>query len=205
MKREALTNVVVFCLLVALGVATRWISDANQPALSNITATVAAGLFAGFFFIPRWTACLVPLAIMLVSNLGLPTYNNRWEMGVAVAMLVLPVVLGWSLQRRTNVPRIICFAAAPAVLFYLVADFVWWPGFMLYPKTLAGQMESYIAALPFLRNMLLGDLLFSGLIFGTYWLAVSAGVLRERELARSKLARKCPRNAGVREYLIAIL
>lgn len=191
MKRGLIINIAVFCVLVILGVATRWISDANQPTLSNFTATAAAGLFAGFFFVPRLAACLVPLAIVVLSNLGLPKYNDRWEMAVAVAMLVLPVVLGWFLQRRTSWLRIFGFAAMPAILFYLVTDCVYWPGFDLYPRTFGGQIDSYIAALPFLRNMLLGDLLYTGLVFGSYWLAVSSGLLepRQTELVPAPIAR----------------
>ena len=57
MKRETVNKILVFCGLVVLGVATRWISDAFKPNLSNVTATVAAALFAGFYLTPRWTAC----------------------------------------------------------------------------------------------------------------------------------------------------
>ncbi|HTQ40879.1 MAG TPA: DUF6580 family putative transport protein [Pirellulales bacterium] len=195
--RKLLTNILVFCLLVALGVATRWISEASYPKLSaatanepsnlssiglaNFTATTAAGLFAGYFFVPRFAACLVPLAIVVLSNLGLPKYNNRWEMGIAIAMLVLPIVLGWFLQRRSNWLRIFGFAATPAILFYLVTDFVLWPGNDLYPHTFSGQIDSYVAAFPFLRNMLLGDLFFSGLIFGVHRWAASQGEAIEQK------------------------
>src|SRR5262249_18156483 len=78
--------------------------------------------------------------------------------------------------------RLAACAATPAVLFYLITDCVFLPGMVMYPKTVSGQIESYIAALPFLAKMLASDMLFSGLIFGTYWLAVSSGVLASREL-----------------------
>jgi hypothetical protein len=131
-------------------------------------------LFAGFYFKPRWIAGLVPLAIMPLSNLGLPKYNNGWEMTFALAMLLLPVALGWFLQRKATWLRIFSSAAAPAILFYLVTDLVFLPGQSLYPQTIAGQLDSYVAALPFLRNMLLGNLVYSALFFGVYWAVVSA-------------------------------
>ena len=49
MKRETVNNIIVFCVLVALGVGTRWMSDAWQPTFSNFTATGAIALFAGYF------------------------------------------------------------------------------------------------------------------------------------------------------------
>ena len=36
----------------------------------------------------------------------------------------------------------------------------------LCPKTTAGLVDCYVAAIPFFRNMLLGDLLYSALLFG---------------------------------------
>ncbi len=195
-NRKLLINVLVFCLLVALGVATRWVSEASYPklaadateasnlnsiGLANFTATTAAGLFAGYFFVPRLAACLVPLAIIVLSNLGLPKYNNRWEMTVAIVMLALPIMLGWVLQRRQSWLRILGFAAMPAILFYLVTDLVVWPGNEMYARTLKGQFESYIAALPFLRNMLSGDLFFTALIFGVrQWAASRKAVPQEQ-------------------------
>jgi hypothetical protein len=41
-------------------------------------------------------------------------------------------------------------------------------------------VSGYVAAIPFFRNTVLSDLLFSGLIFGTYWAAVLSGVLLPR-------------------------
>jgi hypothetical protein len=37
-------------------------------------------------------------------------------------------------------------------------------------------MESYIAALPFFRNSLIGDLLYTGALFGAYEVAVRYNV-----------------------------
>jgi hypothetical protein len=37
----------------------------------------------------------------------------------------------------------------------------------MYPKTLSGLMECYVAALPFFRHALAGDLLFTTAMFAT--------------------------------------
>lgn len=56
-------------------------------------------------------------------------------------------------------------------LFFLVTNFGVWVCLETYPKTSAGLMECYGAGLPFLRNGLLGDLFYAGLLFGGLHLA----------------------------------
>jgi hypothetical protein len=48
----------------------------------------------------------------------------------------------------------------------VLTNFGVWAIDNLYPKTTAGLVDCYVAAIPFFRNMLLGDLLYSALLFG---------------------------------------
>ena len=52
----------------------------------------------------------------------------------------------------------------------------------LYPKTVAGLINCYVAAIPFFRNMLLGNLLYSALLFGAFAFAENR-FIRLREAA----------------------
>jgi hypothetical protein len=52
------------------------------------------------------------------------------------------------------------------MLFFILTNLGVWALTPLYPKTLSGLSECYVAALPFFRNTLAGDLLYSGLLFG---------------------------------------
>lgn len=197
MKRELKTNLLVFCVLVALGVVTRWISEANyvklpNPAgdathitdvgLANFTAIGACALFGGFFFRQRVAAFLLPLAIMVISNLCLRKYNNYPQMAIVYAALLLPVAFGMLVRRRPRAWSVAAGALATSVVFYVVTNFAEWAFYDLYPHTAAGLVDGYVAALPFFRNTLTSDMLFSGLIFGAYRLAASSGILMSRRL-----------------------
>ncbi|MBI1884495.1 MAG: hypothetical protein HYS08_09880, partial [Chlamydiae bacterium] len=46
-----------------------------------------------------------------------------------------------------------------------------WLGGRLYPKTLSGLETCFIAAIPFFRNTLLGDLFYVTILFGAFALA----------------------------------
>lgn len=188
MNRQTVTNIVVFCSLLGLGVATRWIAAENQPGLTNFTAIGAAALFAGYFFRQRIAAVLVPLAVMVLSNLCLRQYNNFGQLAIVYVALLAPVAIGMLLKRNLRWWTVGIGAAVSSVSFYLLTNFAEWAFYNLYPHTMAGLIEGYVAAIPFFRNTLASDLLFSGLIFGTYWLAVSAGILpRRAELAPAEV------------------
>jgi hypothetical protein len=59
-----------------------------------------------------------------------------------------------------------------SVLFYLITNFgVWIDPVSAYPKNFDGLVQSYIAAIPFFRNTLTGDLVYTGVLFGVYELS----------------------------------
>lgn len=180
MKREPLISIVVFALLVALGVATRWLSDALQPTLSNFTATGAVAMFAGYFFRNKLAAVLAPLAVMVVSNFWLKPYETFGQFAVVFIALLAPVAIGMLLQRKLTAVRVIGGSLASSLSFYAITNFAEWPFNNLYPHTFAGLVESYVAGLPFFRKTLGGDLFFTAAIFGTYWAVATAGVLASR-------------------------
>jgi hypothetical protein len=53
-------------------------------------------------------------------------------------------------------------------LFYVVTNFAVWAGGHLYPRTGAGLASCYLAAIPFFRNSLIGDMAFAALLFGGF-------------------------------------
>jgi hypothetical protein len=68
------------------------------------------------------------------------------------------------------------------VLHWLLTDL---PFGSLYPHTFSGYIQSLTAAIPFEKNMLFGDIVFSAILFGGFELAKSKfTILRnEAELA----------------------
>jgi hypothetical protein len=186
MKRETILDLGVFFLLVVIGVLTRFISGEFEK-LSNFTAVGAASLFAGYYFRHKLAAALLPLAIVVTSDLVLKQHNHWQEMALVYFAWIVPVVLGVALKGRVNAFRIGGSAVASSVWFYLFTNFVYWYAepFNNYPHTANGLLQSYIAAAWFFRNMLLGDLLFSAVIFGAYACAVQFGVMPSRANQRT--------------------
>jgi hypothetical protein len=144
------------------------------PHPPNFTPIAALALFGGAQFANPRAAFLVPLVAMLLSDLILGFTNLT---PVIYGCFALTVCLGFWVRRRRDVGRIAVAALAGSLLFFVITNFAVWAASGLYPRTLAGLVECYIAALPFFRNTLAGDLFYSAILFGGLKLA-------ERQLPR---------------------
>jgi hypothetical protein len=144
------------------------------PHPPNVTSLTAVALLGGAYFSDRWLAFLVPLSALFLSDLVLGFYHH---MEVVYLSFVLIVAIGLWLQKRRTALPIAGAALASSVLFFVLTNFGVWVFDVFYPKTLGGLIACYIAAIPFFRNMLLGDLLYTAVLFGGFsllerWLPV---------------------------------
>ena len=148
------------------------------PHPPNFTAIGALALFGGAQFSDRRAALLVPLAAMLLSDLGLGFYPHMdwWVYG----SFALIVCMGLWLRSRRTAWRIAGASLMASTLFFLVTNFPVWLHGTLYAKSFAGLMACYVAALPFFGNTLLGDGFYCMALFGGFALLENRfAVLRE--------------------------
>jgi hypothetical protein len=139
------------------------------PHPPNVTPIAAIALFSGAYLADRRLSLVVPLLAMLLSDLFLGFYSS---MALTYLAFALSVVLGWSLHSRRARPLPVLGAAVgSSLIFYLLTNFGSWVTTGLYPHDPAGLLAAYVAGLPFYRNSLAGDLLFTGLLFWGFHLA----------------------------------
>ncbi len=151
--------------LIAMGVAARLL-----PHPPNVTPLTALALFGGTVLSAPW-GIAVPLASVMLSDLVIGLHEVvafTWG-GFAVTGL-----LGWWIRQRPSGSRIVIAAGLGATVFFLMTNLGVWlvgDGGMMYPKTLDGLWRCYVAALPFYRNSLIGDLGYTLGVFGVHaWL-----------------------------------
>jgi hypothetical protein len=147
-------------LLTIIGVISRL---APHPA--NVTAVGALALFSGSRY-GTAKALAITAGTMFVSDMVLGFHSVMWA---TYGSFALSVLLANRYLKKQSITRIAGVTLASSILFYLVTNFAVWavPGSM-YPHTLAGLIESYIMALPFLRNSLVGDFSYTAIFFGSY-------------------------------------
>jgi hypothetical protein len=141
------------------------------PHYPNMTPIGAMALFGGACLADRRLAFLLPLAAMLLSDLvlGLTLY------GMWTLVMIQPVVYGcilaysaigrWVVNHR-SAWQIGGGALAGAVFFFLVTNFAVWAGGHPGEHSTTSLIQTYVAGIPFFRNMVIGDLAYSALLFG---------------------------------------
>jgi len=141
----------------------------------NVTPMGAMFLFSGSRFASRRDSLVVPLAALLVSDYAVVQFlyggQYGWFSPFTWLGFLLVGLIGWTLRRKLTVARVAAGSLAGSVVFFLVSNFGVWIHGVLYPVTLAGLVDCYLAALPFFRNSLAGDLFYAAVMFGSYqWL-----------------------------------
>ena len=167
--------------------AIRLVTYKFPYVLSNFNPIGAIALFAGAYFTDKWKAYLIPLATLFISDIFLNRlYSGHWEIldnsSIMVYVFFAVVVFMGSLIKKATVLNVFASSLIAVVLHWLLTDL---PIGNLYPHTLAGYGQSLVAAIPFEKNMLFGDVVFCAILFGGFELAKSKyTVLRtNREIA----------------------
>jgi len=148
-------------LLIVLAAASRLL-----PHPPNFAPVAAIGLFAGAHS-SRRAGWLVPFAALLASDAVIGFYHPVsmvWNYLAFAACLLIGS--GW-LARTRSLVRVSGAVLSSSLAFFALSNFgMWASGY--YPRTWGGLVECYVAALPFFRNTLASDVLYSAALFGGY-------------------------------------
>jgi len=167
---KSFNYLVILAVLIALGVVGRLL-----PHPPNFTPMAAIALFAGFIFLKRYMAVIAVVVTMLLTDYFAFGYlAAEWfaskSMWVVYLALLFPVVFKNFLQKKLGLFRVAGAALASSTVFFIATNFAVWAFSPMYEKTLEGLVLCYTMAIPFFQNTVAGDLIWSGVIFGTYFL-----------------------------------
>jgi len=182
------TRNIILILMILFAMAMRLVSYKFQ-FLSNFTPVGVIALFGGAYFNDKWKAYLVPLIALFVSDVAINSlYASKlviWYSGSAYVYVCFAIIVFiGTMIKKVNIANVFLASLAAVVIHWLIMDMPWLYG-TLYPHTLAGYGQSLAAAIPFERNMVLGDLVYGALLFGGFELAKNKyAILRSKtELA----------------------
>ena len=131
------------------------------PHPPNATPIAAMAIFAGAVLSNRVLAYLVPLIAMLISDFVIGFHSTVWYVYASVAITVL---IGSEIK-QLNLLRVGAAAIIASIIFFLLTNFGAWLHHDMYTQNANGLLQAYIAGLPFLRNSLIANLVFSYLVF----------------------------------------
>lgn len=145
---------------IFLGIMSRFL-----PHPPNFTALNAVALFGVCSLGGLSVSLATVLSVMLASDLVLGFHSSLPSVYLSLGLVVL---MGHWFDPRRSLGRILCFLVASSLLFFMVTNFATWLTTPLYSKTCLGLGFCYLAAIPFLANQVLGDLLFGFLLFQAF-------------------------------------
>jgi len=158
--------------LILTGILLRF-----APHAPNFTPVAAIALFSGAY-LKKKHALIVPLLLMIISDLFIGMHNVVVFTWGGFALITL---LGPWLKKHKNIFGIVSTSLVSSLLFFIISNFgVWLMGW--YPHTLAGLVNCYIMALPFLRDFTLSTLLYTSASLAIYELV--ARLVKDTKLAR---------------------
>lgn len=151
---------------------------------------IAMAIFGGAMIRDKKLAFVLPLLSMLISDLlyqvlyinGVTTiqgfYAGQWVNYILFAGLT---VFGF-LMKKINLRNVLGFSIGGSLLYFIISNFTVWigGGGLGRPLSFEGLLLCYGDALAFYRdyglvngfagNFIFGDLFFSGILFGSYYL-----------------------------------
>ncbi len=134
------------------------------PHPLNFTPAGALALFSGAHLRARRLAYLVPLVALLLGDLMV---GFHIMMPAVYACFVAAVWIGEHIRaHRSKLLPVGGAVLAASVLFFVVTNFAWWALGGAYPLSSAGLAKCFVAGIPYFRNTLLGDGLYTAILFG---------------------------------------
>ena len=162
-KKNLLYRTLLALAMIAIAAALR-----IAPHPWNFTPIGATALFSGAILKDRRLAFLFPLLALFAGDVFIGFHKL---IPVVYASFLLSVAIGFWLRGCRTVARISLATVLGAVQFFIVVDLGVWAFGSTYPHTRQGLLACYVAAIPFLWNMLASDALYGALLFGGYALA----------------------------------
>jgi len=139
------------------------------PHPPNVAPIGAMALFGGALFARKGVAVAMVFTAMLLGDILL----GFQPVPIVYFAFAGVVGIGFLLRKNRTPWRIAGASVTGSVLFFIVTNFGVWAGGMLfpqsmYPQTLEGLIACYVAAIPYFHNTLLGDALFTAVLFGGF-------------------------------------
>ena len=163
----------VLSLLVLFAAFSRLI-----PHPPNFAPIGAMALFGAAYFSKRYLALLIPVLSMWLSDLVINnviyaqyfdgfTFFYQGFYWTYAAFIVIGVI-GSFMLKKIQLKSVALASLLAAVLFFVISNFGVWASGTMYPKNFSGLLACYTAAIPFFKNTLMGNLVYSGVLFGAF-------------------------------------
>lgn len=157
------------------------------PHPFNFTPITAIAVFGGAMFANKRFSYIVPMLAMIVSDVLLGILKSDIGYAFHDTTLFVYGALALTVWFATSIKEVTFGSVAArtlvgSLLFFVVTNFGVWMVSGMYPMSVSGLVQCFAMAIPFystdafaafslLGNQILGDIVYTGLIFGLAYVA----------------------------------
>jgi hypothetical protein len=172
MNKQNTSTLIIAALLIIIAALSRVFLYPH-----NFSPIIGMAIFAGAVIKDRRLAFALPLLAMFLSDVLFEVFNIApgfwgWGQLVGYGILALITLIAFSMK-KINVLIIAGYSIGSSLLFFLLSNSAFFvfdnPIYHLYPQNFSGYIGSLVGGLPFLRTGVVADLVYSSVLFGTYY------------------------------------
>jgi hypothetical protein len=170
------SSTTIISILICVAILSRLI-----PHPANFAPMMSIGLFGGALFQNKKWAYIIPLlsiwlSDLYINNVVYGAYYPKfvwlysgfyWQYSI---FLLMPILGALVFNKNITATRIFATAIGSGLIFFFVSNFGVWISGHMYPKTATGLWQCYLMGLPFLKGTLASNVIYSTLLFGSYYL-----------------------------------
>jgi hypothetical protein len=170
---------IISLLLILLIILARLL-----PHLPNFTPVAAVALVAAIYLTGR-SRWLVPLIGMLLSDLLIGFYHLPIMLSV-YGSFVLIYLVGLVIKQRKTITNSLTGVLVSGLIFFGLTNLAVWLFGDWYAHTPTGLYLSYLAAVPFFKATLAGNLFYFAALAGSFELVTILNSYRSRAHSTTK-------------------
>ena len=171
-------NIILIIALVAIGIIGRVI-----PHPYNFTPMTAIALLSAHAFKNKWIAIGTPIISFWISDIIINNFIYAGYYGsfalfspgvfwIYGSMACIALMGRFSLN-KASIANVGLSSVAGSMIFFIFTNFGVWAMSAMYAKSFAGLIQCYTFAIPFFGSTILGDLVYSTILFSSYSFALS--------------------------------
>lgn len=173
MKNSSRLLVLLLLMVFIIGIRVLAPLSPDFKVLANFSGIGAIALFGGAYFKNKISVFLLPVLVLLISDLGLllvmgKDYGFYEGWYYTYIAFILMVAVGKLMINKVTVANVLGASIVGVLIHWIVSDLGVFYGTAIYPQTLAGFWACLVAAIPFELNFLYGTLAYSALMFGAF-------------------------------------
>ncbi len=173
MNKQSTSTLIIAALLVIIAALSRVILYPH-----NFSPIIGMAIFAGAVINDKRLAFALPLLAMFLSDVLFEVFNIApgfwgWGQLVGYGILALITVIAFSMK-KINVFSVAGYSIGSSLLFFFLSNSAFFvfdnPIYHTYTQDFTGYIATLAGGLPFLKTGIVADLVYSTVLFGTYFL-----------------------------------